>query len=288
MARYRKIDPRFWKDEKIRLLNVEEKLVALYCMTAQSNRIGLFSFSPAMAAEDMGMLPQTFAKRFEKVVLTLNWTFDEGQKVLLCPTWWKYNQPENENVLKGNLKDILDLPKTSLISIFVSNLSYLEERFHKTFKECLANVPETLPQTFANTEAVTEAVLYSTVHVQSHSSDEHKEGKKNNAAAWPDDAQWLHDFLTTQHHITPPNGTLLDYSWWESVSVTAGGLNIRTLETEFARMAAWIMENRSSTPASPTGWKRFVRRWLERTYERERKVKYAAQTKRYGNSHSGH
>ena len=60
MARYRKIDPRTWKDEKFRVLLSEEKLIAFYVITAQSNRIGLFNFSPAMAAEDL----ETFSKPF--------------------------------------------------------------------------------------------------------------------------------------------------------------------------------------------------------------------------------
>ncbi len=70
MARYRKVDPRFWKDEKIVQFSPEEKLVALYLFTAQSNRIGIFSFSPGEAAEDTGTLPQTFAERFQKVCQT--------------------------------------------------------------------------------------------------------------------------------------------------------------------------------------------------------------------------
>ena len=64
MARYRKIDPRTWKDEKFRGLSSEEQLIVFYVLTAQSNRIGLFNFSPAMAAEDLDTLPQTFLKGF--------------------------------------------------------------------------------------------------------------------------------------------------------------------------------------------------------------------------------
>ena len=70
-VRYRKIDPRVWKDEKFFRLNPEEKLIALYVITAQSNRIGLFSFSSAMACEELGMDSETFAKRLRNVELGL-------------------------------------------------------------------------------------------------------------------------------------------------------------------------------------------------------------------------
>ncbi|TMQ30091.1 MAG: hypothetical protein E6K65_06690 [Nitrospirae bacterium] len=43
-ARYRKIDPRIWTDEKFRLLTGEQQRIALYILTAQTNRIGRFSF----------------------------------------------------------------------------------------------------------------------------------------------------------------------------------------------------------------------------------------------------
>lgn len=63
MARYRKVDPRFWRDEAVRGLDVTDKAIALYVITAQSNRVGIFNFSPALAAEDLGMTPETFLER---------------------------------------------------------------------------------------------------------------------------------------------------------------------------------------------------------------------------------
>jgi len=35
-------------------------------------------------------------------------------------------------------------------------------------------------------------------------------------------------------------------------------------------MKAWLLENAYKMPRSPRGWKRFVRTWLERAYEKER------------------
>lgn len=135
MARYRKIDPRIWKDEGFRQFTLEEKAIAVYVFTAQSNRIGLFNFSPAMAAEDLETFPETFLKGFEKVCRVLRWTFDKPSRVLYIPTWFKYNCPENPNVLTHCLQDLHDLPSTPLLAAFERNLQYLPATFHTTFRK---------------------------------------------------------------------------------------------------------------------------------------------------------
>jgi hypothetical protein len=144
--KYRKIDPRVWRDERFLLLTSEEKLVALYCLTAQVNRCGIFVFSPAMAAEELGTSPQTFRERFRKVCQTLRWEWDDTRRVLYFPTWWKYNHPENTNVLKGNLSDLSDLPETPLLDRFYENTRYLSGNVTETFRECY---PKPYPQPLA-------------------------------------------------------------------------------------------------------------------------------------------
>ena len=139
MSRFRKIDPRFWKDEKVRRFSQIEKLISLYLFTGQSNRIGLFSFSPGEAAEDLGVSAQTFAKGFGNVCQTLFLGWDSEARVLYLPTWWKYNQPENDNNVKGNLKDLDDVPDSPLIDRFINNLEYLPETLQVTFTKTLAS-----------------------------------------------------------------------------------------------------------------------------------------------------
>jgi len=138
MSRYRKVDPRFWKDEKIRRFSETEKLISLYLFTGQSNRIGLFSFSPGEAAEDLGISSQTFAKGFGNVCGTLFLGWDPEARILYLPTWWKYNPPENANNVIGNLKDLDDVPDSPLIDRFINNLQYLPETLRVTFTQTLA------------------------------------------------------------------------------------------------------------------------------------------------------
>src|SRR5262245_10244740 len=114
MKKYRKIDPRFWKDEKVITLTTEEKAIALYLITGQSNRVGCYVFSPALATEDLGMTRETFGEPFANVLRVLKWEYDWERRVLYLPTWWRYNQPENANNVVGNLKDLDDLPNSPL------------------------------------------------------------------------------------------------------------------------------------------------------------------------------
>ena len=138
MSRFRKVDPRFWKDEKIIPLPPVEKLIVLYLFTGQSNRIGLFSFSPGEAAEDLSLSPETFREGFGNVCQRLNFGWDETFRVLYLPTWWKYNVPENTNNVIGNLKDLDDVPNSPLIEWFINNLQYLPEPLQETFTQTLA------------------------------------------------------------------------------------------------------------------------------------------------------
>lgn len=102
---------------------------------------------------------------------------------------------------------------------------------------------------------------------------------------WPDESLWLKEFLETEARnlVSTPNGTLIDLRWWNSVSETCGGLSLPFLRTEFNRISAWLTENPSRSPAKPSGWKRFIRNWLERAHDMERR-KAHAQARRI-NSH---
>ena len=156
---YRKIDPRIWRDEKFRDFSRDEKLIVFYCLTAQTNRVGIFNFSPAMAAEELDMPLKAFMEAFRKVLKSLRWGYDERLRVLYIPTWWKYNKPENPNVVKGSLKDLKELPKTELLHDFKVNLQYLPETFHKAFHEGFQEVfPKGLPKSVTVTGTVTGTV----------------------------------------------------------------------------------------------------------------------------------
>jgi len=67
-----------------------------------------------------------------------------------------------------------------------------------------------------------------------------------------------------------PLDPLNDNEWWNDISWSCNNPSNAWLTREFAKMHAWRKENPLRAPR--TGWKRFVRGWLERTYAQERKT----------------
>lgn len=135
--RYRKIGASFFTDEKVVTLSPTEKLVALYLLIGQVNRIGLYVFSPAKAQEELGLSRKTFQKSFQRVLEVLGWSYDPVARVVFIVSWWKFNQPENPNVLVGALRDLDGLPQTELVNYFADHLWNLSPNLHETFKKGL-------------------------------------------------------------------------------------------------------------------------------------------------------
>lgn len=125
--KFRKIDPRFWHDEKVQTLDPKQKLLALYLLTGPDvNRIGIYRWSPAKASEELKI--DRIDTVCHTVCHTLSWGYSNAQKLVYFPTWWKYNKPDNEKAFEGYLKDVHDLPTDPLISLFLHNEKYLEEK----------------------------------------------------------------------------------------------------------------------------------------------------------------
>ena len=120
-AKYRKLMPKFWNDERIRELPQLGMLMAVYLLTGQSNRIGLFPFSKAMGAEALKMSPTAFERIFGDVIEKLGWQWDDRARVLWIPTWFKYNEPQNPKHLIGCLKDLDEVPTTPLTAAFLAS-----------------------------------------------------------------------------------------------------------------------------------------------------------------------
>lgn len=87
---------------------------------------------------------------------------------------------------------------------------------------------------------------------------------------WPEEDQAFAEWVTTQSLltvITPP----IDYDWWCDMSYVINGLpDIPWLERQYAKMQMWLRDNPRRKP-TPKGTSRFVRNWLERTYNDERR-----------------
>jgi hypothetical protein len=138
VGRYKRAYARIWRHPGFRKLTIAWRLLALYLLTGpQTNRIGLFHFSLTMAAEDLGLGADTLRKGLPNVCTTFGWFFDNDARVFYIPSWWRFNKPDNQNVLVGNLKDINEIPSCGLVDIFAANVAYVPEHLRGTFMETL-------------------------------------------------------------------------------------------------------------------------------------------------------
>ena len=138
VGRYRKLFARLWLHPGFLALTDGEKILVVYLLTGpQSNRLGLYVLSIATAAEALGTVPRTITKRLKTVCETFGWMFDDVARVLFIPSWFKWNPPENANVVKGNLKDLNEIPSCRLLDLFAANGGTIPETLRPTFLEGL-------------------------------------------------------------------------------------------------------------------------------------------------------
>lgn len=83
----------------------------------------------------MSVSTETIRKGLADVAVTFGWGFDAEAKVFYIPSWWRWNQPQNPNVLKGNLKVLSEIPPSALVDAFTRNIGTLDETLHATFVE---------------------------------------------------------------------------------------------------------------------------------------------------------
>jgi hypothetical protein len=137
ISRYRKLYPRIWRHPGFQKLKPTARELALYLLTGpQTNGLGLFYFSIGTACEDLNVGRETFLERLADVQSTFGWFYDADARVMFLPSWWRWNRPENENVLKGILKALNEIPPCALVESFARNLETLPETYRQTFVEC--------------------------------------------------------------------------------------------------------------------------------------------------------
>jgi hypothetical protein len=109
MARYRKIDPRMWNDDKFRTMSHEGQLVWIYMLTGpDSNRIGLYQFSIARASEDIGIETASVRRSIDVIMSSGMAFYDDHSRLIFIPKWLEYNEPSGANQAVGLLDDVED------------------------------------------------------------------------------------------------------------------------------------------------------------------------------------
>jgi hypothetical protein len=121
-AKFRKVDPRFWNDEKVRRLDSDGRLLALWLLTSSRvNRCGIVLWSPGLASEETGIPRNRIDTVLDTVCRTLPWKFDQGIGVVFLVHWWRYHLPDNGKALKGALSDLHDVPRSRVIEFLTQS-----------------------------------------------------------------------------------------------------------------------------------------------------------------------
>lgn len=168
MARYRKIDPRIWNDEKFRTMSHEGQRLFLFVLTHPAlTMIGAMRATQSGLSEELGLDAKAFREAFGEALSKGMLKYDEKAFLLWLPNFLKYNAPESPNVVKswGSALDLLpecDLRKEVLSSAkaFISTMSKaFAEALPKAFKEAL---PKAIPKTMPNQKQEQEQEIRNT------------------------------------------------------------------------------------------------------------------------------
>jgi hypothetical protein len=96
-------------------------------------------------------MANTLWEAFAAVCAALGWGWDGRAKVLYIPSWWKYQRPDNPNVLVSALDDLGVLPQTPLLTEFWANTAHLPPGHAAVLAERSGNVTPHVTGTFPPT-----------------------------------------------------------------------------------------------------------------------------------------
>ena len=153
MARYRKIDPRIWNDEKFASLSHEGQRAFLFILTHPSmTSLGAFRATKEGIEAELGIDTKGFAKPFQELLSKGLIKYDESRFLVFAPNFLKYNQPENPNVVKGWAGCLDLLPECPLLAEVLQrakSCASANSKTSKAFSEALGRVTETLSERYA-------------------------------------------------------------------------------------------------------------------------------------------
>lgn len=163
MARYRKIDPRIWNDEKFTSLSVYARMMFLFVLTHPNMTfIGAFRASKAGLSQELAStqgssegitegLAEAYEKGFDELIEKALIWHDPKANFVFARNFVKYNLPESLNVCKSFATALEYLPECRLLRVAMASAAKiikenqkpaffdaLPEGFRKAYAEGLA------------------------------------------------------------------------------------------------------------------------------------------------------
>lgn len=138
MARYRKIDPRIWNDEKFRCLSDSGKLAFLFLLThPHMTALGAMRATIAGLAEELGWDTEAFRKAFGEALQKGMAEHDQKACLIALPHFIRYNPPESPNVIKAWVGSLELLPECGLLTRVIARSVAFAKGLSKPFAEAL-------------------------------------------------------------------------------------------------------------------------------------------------------
>jgi hypothetical protein len=158
MSRYRTIQCLIWHDDKFPYVDDELQLVWFHLKTTpQSTPLGIFYAPIAGLAAEKRWSEDRYRRRLAEGAGMGFWKVDERTHVVYFPNYFKYNRPDNPNVLRGWLKCWAEIPECGLKDECYRTL----EAYCREWGEKFVQVLEGMSKRSANvrrTVTVTETV----------------------------------------------------------------------------------------------------------------------------------
>jgi hypothetical protein len=276
-TRYCKISLRIQLDEKFRSLSDDGKLLFFMMYTHPNiTAVGALRANRITLAGEIGWDIERVSVTFGEGLAKGLWEADEKAPLIVFPNFPKHNQPDNPNVAKAWRKGFARLPECELKNRYYETVYNFLKGFGKGFAEGFAQtLPQTLPQTIGETESRKQKAVSSketkTTTLPPRKKTFAPPVEFKNPTNWNGHG-WVCEFLTERQKDFPLNlDYLFDLKWWEATSEILNGLPSREwLNEQFGRMKVWFLENPRRVPSAP-GMRRFVRTWLERGIEQNRR-----------------
>jgi len=150
MARFRKINPYIWNDDKFPYFSDDAKLLFFTLLTHPNlTMLGAMRASCVTLADDLNWTPDRLTQPFQELLAAGCLTVDERAKLVWLPHFLDYNKIENPNQLKGAYEALELLPECHLKHLIIQKLYPLAERFGQPLPE---RFHEPLEQGCANKE----------------------------------------------------------------------------------------------------------------------------------------
>ncbi len=156
MREYGKIKTEFWRNEKVRRLSNDAKLMLTYLIACpHGNSIGCFVIPNGYMVEDLDWTAARVASTVAELLSNGSVYRDESVRVVRIAGWWDHNSIENPNVARSAMSSwdkLPDCPQKAEAAIGLLGITHrlnnssvtVLEQFVKRFRN---NDPEPEPET---------------------------------------------------------------------------------------------------------------------------------------------